>query len=182
MCSSLSLAAVPGQLRPGEGFELRVDGVRCGAHFSPCRTWRYALYRVWEETLQRLAVFGLNPSTADEIQDDPTIRRLIRYARDWGFGGLNMGNIFAFRATDPRDMKAVSDPVGPDNDAWLARLAADSGLVLAAWGVHGVHRGREQQVLALGLPCVCLGQTKDGHPKHPLYLRADTLPVPYTPA
>ena len=80
---------------------------------------------------------GLNPSTADEVSDDPTVRRCISYAKAWGYAGLCMTNIFAFRATDPKDMKAVHDPVGMDNDMHLLRVSRHAGVVIAAWGAHG---------------------------------------------
>ncbi len=149
--------------------------------FSPCRAYRYTLWREWIGGSGYLQVIGLNPSTADEVQDDPTIRRCINFAKAWGYGALCMTNAFAYRATDPLVMKAQADPVGPDNDQWLVKIAHDAGLILAAWGVHGVHRDRHAEVARL-LPSRlrCLGITKDGHPKHPLYLRADVLPQPFT--
>ena len=97
--------------------------------FSPCRRYRYTLWRAWDMFNPGYVMFiGLNPSTADEVQDDPTIRRCIGYAKEWGYGAFCMTNIFAFRATDPRVMKAQADPVGPENDKWLTECAkgADS--------------------------------------------------------
>jgi hypothetical protein len=122
---------------------------------------------------------GLNPSTADATNDDPTVRRCINYAKDWGYAALCMTNIFAFRATDPRDMKAVSDPIGPENDAHLSRLASQAGIVVAAWGCHGIHRGRSSHVLKLMPLLHALHVTKDGDPGHPLYLRGNATPFPY---
>lgn len=141
------------------------------AIFSACRTYRYALWRRWGGDRRDYAMFiGLNPSTADETNDDPTVRRCIGYAQDWGYSGLCMTNLFAFRATQPADMKAVSDPVGPDNDKMLRQLASGAGVVVAAWGTHGTHMGRASLVLAM-LPFLhCLRLTKDDHPAHPLYL------------
>lgn len=148
------------------------------ARFSPCRLYRYELWRKWADG-PYLQIIGLNPSTADETNDDPTIRRCIDFAKRWGFGSLCMTNAFAYRATKPEDMKAQAEPIGEDNDATIARLAAGAGMVLAAWGVHGDHIGRDETLLAM-LPALhCLGFTKDGHPKHPLYIRADTQPTPY---
>ncbi len=149
-----------------------MTGGRCV--FSPCRTYRYLLTRSWGELFQvprRLVMFiGLNPSTADEEQDDPTIRRCIGFAKDWGFAGLVMGNLFAFRATDPRDMLAAEDPVGPENDQHLLEASLVVSLVVAAWGVRGAHRGRGDEVAGLIPDLSALGLTKDGHPRHPLYL------------
>lgn len=155
------------------------EGFHSAATFSRCRTWRYSLARHWDPELKAVAFVGLNPSTADETTDDPTIRRCTRFARDWGYGGLVMINLFAFRATDPRDMRAASDPVGPENDGYLRRCAERAGLVVAAWGAHGDHLGRAHDVINRGLlgEFTVLGLTKGGHPRHPLYMRADCRPL-----
>lgn len=152
------------------------------AVFSPNRAYRYQLWRRFDNDRPAtgFAMFvGLNPSTADETADDPTVRRCIRYAWDWGFDGLVMTNIFAFRATDPAVMKLVVEPVGPENDATLVDLAQRAGIVVAAWGTHGSHRGRGVMVWGR-LRRVCrlhvLKLTKDGAPAHPLYLRANLEP------
>lgn len=149
-----------------------------GARFSPCRRYRYELWRRWE-TGPYLQVIGLNPSTADETNNDPTVRRCIDFAKRWGFSALCMTNAFAFRATDPDDMKAEPFPIGEENDAALASLAAGAGMILAAWGVHGSHLGRDKALLATLPPLHCLGVTRAGQPKHPLYIKADTQPIPY---
>ena len=86
-----------------------------GATFSPCRTWRYSLWRIWQPGKPYVVFIGLNPSTATEVEDDPTIRRCIRYAQDWDYGGLYMLNVFALRSTDPKALYRHSDPKGPDN-------------------------------------------------------------------
>lgn len=152
-----------------------------GAVFSGCRTWRYSLWRRWADGGRLLAVIGLNPSTADETQDDPTIRRCLRFARDWGFDGLVMLNLFAFRATDPKVMKRAGNPVGPDNNEHLQQETARCQQVIAAWGAHGAFIGRGERVRQL-LECdlFCLGTTKDGHPRHPLYLPASSRPEPWS--
>lgn len=161
---------------------------KTGAEFSPCRTWRYRLWRTWDDGRFPLVMLMLNPSTADEDRNDPTVERCERRARAGGFGGLIVLNIFAFRATDPRVMKAAADPIGPDNDAYLRRAfkglvgARPDGLVgpviCAGWGSHGSHLGRDRQVKALarqsGIQLHCLGQTKGGQPRHPLYIGYDT--------
>lgn len=160
------------------------DSMHRSAKFSPCRTWRYALHRRWNDG-PILAVIGLNPSTADETHDDPTIRRIMGFAQRWGFGGIAMLNLFAFRATDPKDMRAAADPVGPGNDAALAVETAHR-TVLCCWGAHGDFKNRGNVVRttlsgAAGRELIHLGLTKAGHPKHPLYLRGDTEPVAWTP-
>lgn len=148
-----------------------------GAIFSPCRAYRYLLTREWGEG--PVAVFvGLNPSTADENVDDPTIRREIRFAREWGFDGLWKLNLFGFRATDPAEMKRQRAPVGSENDFHLCGVCTDprAGVVVAAWGTHGNHQSRAwivRRKLLPGVAWMCLGKTKGGAPRHPLYVRAD---------
>lgn len=146
--------------------------MKSGASFSPDRAYRYTLWRQWGDS-KFVAFIGLNPSTADETLDDPTIRRCLGFAKAWGFGGLLMLNIFALRSTDPRQLLKVEDPIGPENNDRLQRGVTVSELVVAAWGVHGVvgNRGRDViELLADQTTLMCLGRTKDGYPKHPLYL------------
>lgn len=154
------------------------------AHFSDCRRWRYTLHRIWDEGSPYCQFIGLNPSTANETDDDPTVRRCIRYAQSWGYGGLVMTNAFAWRDTDPKGMKAQPDPIGPNNDAWLVAVASGAGMVVAAWGAHGAHMGRGNAVKTLlaDSDLHVLGLTNCGHPRHPLYLRADLRPVPWREA
>lgn len=164
--------------RPSACPRAKIEAMQRSAEFSPCRTWRYALWRTWEPSAPYAMFIGLNPSTADEIENDPTVTRCIGYARTWGYGGLCMANLFAYRDTDPRGMKAAPDPVGPKNDERLSQLAGTAGVVVAAWGTHGVHQGRDRVVRArLGGVLHYLKLTKFGHPQHPLYLRADLMPT-----
>lgn len=151
------------------------------ATFSPCRAYRYSLWRRWGTPEQGYAMFiGLNPSTADEVQDDPTIRRCIQFAKDWGYGGLVMANLFAFRATKPADMKAALDPVGPENDVYLQKLSADASVVVAAWGTDGTHLRRGEAVREMLPNLYALGFTKVGQPRHPLYLSKKLTPIQWT--
>ena len=148
-----------------------------GAVFSQCRKWRYALWRVWGDPRRMCLFVGLNPSAADEMNDDATIRRCIGFARKWGFGGVYIVNLFAWRARYPRDLKMVSDPVGGENDENIKKYVERSESIVLAWGVHGDYRGRAIEVLesgALGSELYCLGMTKGGHPCHPLYLPVST--------
>jgi hypothetical protein len=132
---------------------------------------------VWDESKERIAFVGLNPSTADEVKNDPTVTRCINYAQRWGYGGMWMLNLFAYRATDPNIMKAQADPVGPENDRSILEVYSQARLSIACWGTHGAHRDRGRQVIAQ-LPALhCLGITKAGYPKHPLYLHRDLVPV-----
>lgn len=117
--------------------------------------------------------------TADEIKNDPTVRRCLGFAYDWGYGGLIMTNAFAFRSTDPKVMKAQEDPIGPENDAWLVKSSQQANIVVAAWGNHGIFRHRTTHILKLLSNLQCFGTTKLGQPKHPLYLKRDALFVPY---
>ena len=151
------------------------------AHLSRCRRYRYALWRTWDASLPRVMFIGLNPSTADERNDDPTLVRCMNFARDWGYGGVIMANLFAWRATDPAELKRVGEPVGRANNRWLRRLAQEAGLVVAAWGNDGTYLDRGAQVVAMLGPLQCLKQNRSGQPAHPLYQRADTQPVPLAP-
>lgn len=157
-----------------------LNGIVQTAKFSPCHRYRYQLWRRWGDGPYALFV-GLNPSTADETTDDPTIRRCVRFARDWGYGALCMANLFAFRATDPKVMMAEPEPVGPANDGNLACAHLGAGITIAAWGAHGGHRGRDKEVLQMLSGFHHLGLTKGGKPRHPLYLRADSTPARLTP-
>ena len=154
------------------------DDWASGALFSDCRTWRYALWRRWAnpEMCNMVAFIGLNPSTADESIDDPTIRRCKTFARTWGFDGMYMLNAYAFRATDPKAMKAAIDPVGPENDKWLRHFGTAANAVIACWGAHCEPKREVAVCETLGKFIVCLGRTKYGQPRHPLYLKADTEP------
>lgn len=147
------------------------------AVFSPCRRYRYTLWREWFGGEGFAMVIGLNPSTADEVQDDPTVRRCIAYAKSWGYAGLCMTNLFAFRATDPQDMKAVRDPIGPDNDRHLLDCSRQAGIVVAAWGEHGVHLDRAAAVTQLLGDLHYLRMNQSGQPGHPLYLPKALRPV-----
>ncbi len=152
------------------------------AVYSPCERYRYRLTRVWAAG-PRVAFVMLNPSTATEVQNDPTVERCERRARALGFGSFAVANIFAFRATDPRMMRAEGDPVGPGNDAAIVELAGQAECIVCGWGSHGVHLGRGVRVEALlrgtGRPLHHLGLTLAGAPKHPLYIGYDRQPEPW---
>lgn len=158
--------------------------MRKAAHLSPCRAYRYSLWRQWADNSKPLPVsyamfIGLNPSTADEKEDDPTIRRCIAFAKAWGYDGLCMTNLFAFRATQPHDMMAASDPVGDYNDTSLGIWSQGAGIVVAAWGTHGSFQGRDKIVRKMLPDLHYLRLTKDGHPGHPLYLPKTLMPLPW---
>ncbi|CAB4622616.1 unannotated protein [freshwater metagenome] len=154
------------------------------ATFSPDRIHRYSLTRVWDSRLPIVNFLMLNPSTADAFTLDPTNRRCVGFARDWGFGGLATTNIFAFRSTDPKGLRLAADPVGSENDRAILDAVRSAELVVAAWGTHGELFGRGRQVGAMvaetGVELHALRLTKAGHPGHPLYVSADSEPVAFT--
>jgi hypothetical protein len=155
------------------------DAASC-AVYSPCLQFRYLLTREWQTKGPRALFVMLNPSTATEAQNDPTVERCERRARTLRFGAFRVCNIFAYRATDPRVMRAATDPVGPLNDASIADSVDWADQVICAWGTHGAYLGRGAQVEGLlrgmGAALWHLGLTKDGHPKHPLYIGYDLQP------
>jgi hypothetical protein len=147
------------------------------AWFSRDRGYRYLLTRRWGDPAPWMTWIMLNPSTADASADDPTIRRCTAFARREGCGGMDVVNLFALRATDPAALSASDDPVGPDNDLFVAQHAAQATFAVAAWGVHGALRGRGAHVARLladaGVRLLCFGTTKGGDPRHPLYVRSE---------
>lgn len=162
-----------------------------GAVFSADRHYRYLLSRSWSSGKGKACVFVmLNPSTADEAEDDRTIRRCIGFAKRWGYERLEVVNLFAWCATNPDDLYFVTDatnrglaitgPVGPDNDQWIRETCRQAGVVIAAWGAHSKAIARSKAVAALLPPeTMCLQHTKSGFPQHPLYIRGDVTPVPW---
>jgi len=145
-----------------------------GAEFSVCRRWRTLLWRRWDEARPIANFLMLNPSTADETVLDPTCARARDYAERWGYGSLLVTNVFAWRATDPGEMRAAADPVGKGNDTAILRAARKAQLVVCAWGNHGLHLGRSGAVLRLlrgaGVALHVLQLNASGEPAHPLYL------------
>lgn len=155
------------------------------AIFSECRTWRYELRRRWGEGRRFLHVCGLNPSTADETRDDPTIRRCIGYAKDWGYDGLLMTNLFAYRSTDPTVLPRLrpQQRQGPFNLAYIADAVDQTDLTVCAWGTWGAKFPAWVREVALSVQAAklhCLGANRDGSPKHPLYLPKRATPEPWS--
>lgn len=149
-----------------------------GARFSRCRRYRYTLWRCWDADLPPVMMIGLNPSTADARRNDPTIRRCINFARAWGYGGLMMTNLFAFRATYPKDLKAATDPIGPRNDYWIRRMAGQVDGIVAIWGNDGAWLDRSEHMRrSLSGRLQCLRLNASGEPAHPLYLPARMTPI-----
>lgn len=167
-----------------------------GAVFSECDRYRYVLWRRWNATKPMVLFIALNPSTADETVNDPTMRRCIGFAQAWGYGGMIVANIFAYRATQPTVLKQAADPVGPEGDRWISVLCqhvlaqpklgkrqANGKAIILGWGNHGKWLGRDRTTLqlidSLVLKPYCLAITKQGQPSHPLYLSKSLKPIPY---
>lgn len=156
-------------------------GVRRWADLSSDGQHRLVLGRQWREDLPLVAFIGLNPSTADATEDDPTVRRCVGFARAWGFGGVLIANLFTFRAADPRLLAACKTPLTFGADHALRDIGAQAALVIEAWGAHAMasSTGRDRHVRALlagRAPRAVLGLTQDGAPRHPLYAPAGTVP------
>lgn len=153
------------------------------AVFDATAQYRYWWARRWNPSDPVLHFLMLNPSTADADHSDPTVTRCHHYAEAWGFGTLIVTNIFAYRSTDPHALITVTDPVGPDTDAWILRAVQAAHQTIVAWGTHGAIHDRHSQVLALlaGHPLYALGLSRAGFPRHPLYLPRTARPVLYAP-
>lgn len=160
---------------------------RGGAWFSDCNRYRYKLYRIWDDSLPLICFVMLNPSTADDLQLDPTLKRCKARAMKLGYGGFSVLNLFAYRATDPAEMKRQADPVGPENDETILREVAQVDAAICGWGNDGAHMQRAYAVTEL-LERVAAGKlfalkvngdNGKGHPSHPLYLSYDLQPKPY---
>lgn len=168
------------------GAVLKNPGPGYPAVFSPDRGYRYTLWRDLDVTPTQpgyVMFIGLNPSTADERTDDPTMSRVKGFARSWGYRHVVMMNLFAFRATKPANLKRAADPVGLYNDQWLVRCAEQTALVVCAWGNHGVYQRRDKIVVDLlmrhEIRLHVLDITKTGMPAHPLFLPAKFQPIPW---
>ena len=158
------------------------DFLKGRAGFSRCGRYRYWLRRHWDNELPQCAFIGLNPSTADAQVDDPTLRRCIGFARQWGYGSLLLVNLFSLRATNPRELSSASDPVGSLTNTWLWRARCESIMVVVAWGNGGLLLDRANEVSNIIGSAKCLGFTALGMPRHPLYCTKRSYLVPFQPA
>ena len=149
------------------------------AILSEDRKYRYVLSRIWDESKSMVMIIGLNPSTADETIDDPTIVRCIDFAKNWGYGGIYMLNLFAFRATLPKDMFSVENPIGDENDKFIEKYSKLSDKVICAWGNDGKYKNRSQEVLSKIENKYYLKLNQTNEPAHPLYLRKDLIPIQF---
>lgn len=166
------------------------DRVQAHAHISECGTYRYYLSRKWDASLPQMVWLMLNPSTADAAVDDPTIRKCMGFARRNGCGGISVYNLFALRATNPKELLTHPDPVGPHNNGWLVDMGMTWGMpwpqvgIVCAWGNLPSKKLSErvnvvQEKIAAVVPRVCLGTTKDGQPRHPSRIAYATPLVPF---
>lgn len=153
---------------------IRNNGTDCRAIYSDCEKYRFQLSIIWDRTKPSINFLMLNPSTATEKENDPTVEGCEQRARAWRFGGLVVTNIFAIRATDPREMLSHPEPVGPGNDYFIIESARECAQTVAAWGNHGSHKSRSTAVLEMlrtyEIKTWALAVNKTGEPKHPLYV------------
>lgn len=157
-----------------------------GAVISECGKYRYRLWRVWDESKPKLLFIMLNPSTADASKDDPTIKRCIGFAKSLGFGSIYVGNLYAYRATDPSELLNCPDPYGPCNVVTLLSMIGSCDQVICAWGNSWILKKLKDipyndLFKSLVKPLYCLDLSIDGTPRHPLYLKSDLKPKPYQP-
>ncbi|MEV8518603.1 DUF1643 domain-containing protein [Dyella marensis] len=159
-------------------FSLQNDSV-----ISPCGQWRYLIRERWAPG----PIVGWvchNPSTADHLKADNTKTRMRNFSITWEFGGFWVGNRYAGgRSPNPGDLDGMDDPVGPDNDRWLAELARSVDLIVVGWGDLFATPERTARVVeilhASGKPLHCLGANRNGSPKHPLYVSGAARPLPW---
>lgn len=149
-----------------------------GAHFSDCKNYRFVLWRIWNVAQPKLMIVGLNPSTANERTNDPTISKVVRIARRWGYGGIFMTNLFPFVSPNPDDLKGRTTDRIDENDEWLRYTRTLCQDVMFAWGNFPVH-GRDEVVKKMFPVAICVAINKNGSPKHPLYVPDDTAQVNY---
>ncbi|OHT44449.1 DUF1643 domain-containing protein [Flavobacterium tructae] len=162
-------------------YDSKVDSTR-NAVVSKCEKFRYTLFRKWDDSKPLVMFIMLNPSTADAMYDDPTIRRCIGFAKSWGFGGLYVGNLFAYRATDPKNLLTCENIIGADNKYWLDKMASLCEYVVVAWGNSTIMNKLTKKISANYRPLKGIENlhfieySNDGTPKHPLYLKGDLKP------
>lgn len=156
------------------------------ANLSSCNTYRYLLSRVWDESKGKVMFVMLNPSKADDKVDDPTIRRCIAFAKEWGFGGLYVCNLFAYRATDPKELLKIPNPSGNENSIFIKKCADEVDIIVCAWGNKSIVKSILKEFSPIEFLTFAkeklhyLKLTKDGTtPRHPLYVKADLKPTRY---
>ena len=153
--------------------------MKTGAILSEDRKYRYVLSRIWDESKPMIMIIGLNPSTADETKNDPTITRCMNFAKSWKYGGVYMLNLFAFRATLPKDMIEEEEPIGDENDSYINKYSKLSEKVVCAWGNDGSYKNRSKEILSKINDLYYLKLNQTGEPSHPLYLNGDLIPIKF---
>jgi len=159
-----------------------LGSVKKGALLSDCKVYRYRLWRIWDEAKPKVMFIMLNPSTADGEMDDPTVRRCIGFAKSWGYGGLYIANLFAYRSTQPKDLLEHTDVVGLDNSFHLNEMSKKCEIAVCAWGnskIVNKLKFNKQLLKGLKIPLYCIELSKDGTPKHPLYLKSELKPIKF---
>lgn len=160
-------------------------GIESGAKFSPCRRYRYVLWRTWDPSKAVLVFLMLNPSTANEEDDDATTKKIMRIVANQGYGGIRIVNLFAVRHRNPEILLEMADPIGPDNDRTLREEIARGRTIVCAWGNGGTGKLRalvklraiKVMRLLMGAETRALSVTQDGEPGHPLFLSDESVPV-----
>jgi len=158
-----------------------MDYITKTASFSSCARYRYSLFRGWHENSGQVLFIGLNPSIADEKIDDPTTRRCVKFARSWGYGSMEIVNLFSYRTSDPKNLIHQPDPIGPKNDSWIKKANSRSDITIACWGSLMSAQKRATQIANMINTLYCLRINKNQSPAHPLYLRLNLRPFPYFP-
>ncbi|MBV9388870.1 MAG: DUF1643 domain-containing protein [Chroococcidiopsidaceae cyanobacterium CP_BM_ER_R8_30] len=155
------------------------------ATIAPSGLYRYTLEREWNAIAPRIGFVMLNPSTADATSDDATIRRCINFAQSWGYGAIEVVNLFGYRATQPSQLRLTPDPIGSENDRYILDMSQQAPEIVVAWGNYGHYLQRCQTVSRLlsdHQGVYCLGMTQSGHPRHPLYLKRDAARIAFSHA
>jgi len=150
-----------------------------GAIFDGTGQYRYSLWRIWDPDKPLVMFIGLNPSTADQENDDPTIRRVRNFAVSWGYGGVYMMNLFAYVTAYPDILKQAADPIR-DNDKWLTDISGKCQDIIFSWGAFSEAKQRAKEVIKMFPDALAISINKDGSPGHPLYLKSDLKPIKYT--
>lgn len=160
----------------------KIKPIASGADFDATGKYRFKLWRIWDKSKPTITFIMLNPSTANAQTDDPTIRRCINFARSWGYGGIEVVNLFALVSSESEKLLTTSNSIGTDNDLVILKAASQAAKIIIAWGAFKEAKVRGKDVLGLlyKYDIYCLGKTKEGHPKHPLYLRKDLEPIIFT--
>jgi hypothetical protein len=183
-CGFLSAGAIINKKMKSKMHKSQIEfAVNRGASFSYCRKYRYALWRIWDETKPLVMFIGLNPSTANENENDPTIRSVQRISKANGYGGFYMMNCWAYVSTDPEKLRdhRWNELICEWNDNMLTTIKARCKDVVFAWGSFSIvsETGRDKELLEMFPNAKALFINKNGSPKHPLFCKSDTKLIEY---